>query len=326
MLKIALIGAGYHSQATHAPALARYAQEYPGEISLAAVSDPKEEMAHQLAEQFGFARVYEDTERMLEAERPDACWVAVPIGATRAVAGSLLERHIPVLFEKPPGKNSEEARELAEISRRTGTPNLVAFNRRWAPCTQQALSWIKEHGPFEYIYGRMLRPWRPEADFAFGTGIHLLDCVWALAEAAAGGIASAQTVKAPSATGAFDFHVDLHLRSGARGRCDILPTCGRMEESYVLYGQGVAIAFSLPWPGGEAALEGSAELWVQGNLKAAEHWPGEPMFLSNGFYHEAEAFLTALREGRQPWPRAEEAVESVVLAEAVQAGQEVSFA
>jgi predicted dehydrogenase len=71
-----------------------------------------------------------------------------------------MERHIPVIFEKPPGRNVQEAQELAEISRRTGTPNQVAFNRRWAPCTQQALAWIREDGPFEYLYARMLRTTR----------------------------------------------------------------------------------------------------------------------------------------------------------------------
>jgi len=49
------------------------------------------------------------------------------------------------------------------------------------------------------------------------------------------------------------------------------------------------------------------------------------MYLSSGFYHESAAFIAALKEGRRPSPSAEEAVQSVALAEAVQEGREVKF-
>ena len=325
-MKAVLIGAGYHTIGVHAPSLVRYAQEHPGSLTLTAVCDINEERAKRVAEEFGFARVYTDVDRMLEAEKPEACWVIVPITVTREMAGKMMERHIPVLFEKPPGANLREAQELAEIAARTGTPHQVAFNRRWAPCTQQAKQWIQQHRPFEYCYARMLRTTRMDDTFAFGTGIHLLDCLRYLGEAAAGPLVAAQTARRESAAGRYNFHVHLQFQSGAWGRCDILPTCGMLDESYLLYGKTTSIVSVLPWIGGPAETEGKAEVWVEGKLVESQRWPAQPTYLSSGFYQETEAFIEALQAGRAPTPSAAEAVNSVALAEAVQAGADITFA
>ena len=320
MLRIALLGAGSHSEHVHAPSLALYAREHPGEIELAAVCDLREDRARLFCDRFGFARAYTDLDQMLGSERPDACWVVSPIELTRALAGRVMERGIPTFFEKPPGKDLREARELADISQRAGTPNMVAFNRRWAPCTRKALEWAAEHGPFEYLYARMLRARRSEQGFAFGTGIHLLDCVRALAEATMGGIAAAQTTRVEVAPGLYNFHVDLHLGSG-RGRCDILPTCGVLEESFLLFGRVRSVISALPW----VAVDGRAELHVEGKLVDSEAWPAQPAHVSSGFYGEAVEFISALKEGRRPSPSPQDAVDSVALAEAVQEGRGISF-
>ncbi len=321
MLKIVLLGAGSQSEHVHGPSLALYAREHPGEIELAAVCDLREERARLFCDRFGFARVYTDLERMLDTERPDACWVISPIDLTRDLAGRVMQRGIPTFFEKPPGKNLQEARELADISERAGTPNMVAFNRRWAPCTRKALAWAKEHGPFEYLYARMLRTGRAEQSFAIGTGIHLLDCVRALAEATMGGIRGARAARTEPAAGVFNFHVDLDFGSGARGRCDILPTCGITEETYTLFGRDRSIVSSLPW----VSVDGKAELSIDGKVVESEGRPAQPSNVSSGFYGETIEFISALREGRRPSPSPQESVDSVVLAETVQEGKSVSF-
>jgi myo-inositol 2-dehydrogenase/D-chiro-inositol 1-dehydrogenase len=326
MLKVTLVGAGAHSEHVHGPSLARYADEHPGEIALVAVCDLREERAKLFRERFGFARTYTDLDEMLEVEQPQACWVVAPIDQTRKLAGRVMERGVPVLFEKPPGQNLREAKELAAISALTGTPNQVAFNRRYAPCTQQAVQWAKEHGPFEYLYARMLRTTRMDETFAFGTGIHLLDCVRFLGENTVGPVVAAQTGRTESAAGRYNFHVHLQFGSGAWGRCDILPTCGMLDESYTLFGNTASIVSVLPWTGARGSeAEGRAELWVKGELLDSARWPAEPTYLTSGFYHEAAAFLEAVRDGRHPSPSAEESVQSVALAEAVQEGREVEF-
>jgi len=327
MLKVVLIGAGTHSEAVHGPSLAHYAKRHPDEIELAAVCDLREERARLFCEKFGFRRHYTDLDDMLDKEKPDACWVVTPISATRAVAGHVLERGVPCFLEKPPGASLSEAEELAEVSRRTGVPNMVGFNRRWAPCTRKAMAWAREHGPFDYLYACMLRSGRKDERFAFGTGIHLLDCVRSLGEVALGGLASARTVRTRAPADTFHFHVDLEFKSGAKGRCDILPTCGVVDESYALFGSNRSILYTLPWVTGYGVnVEGRADLVVRSEVVESEVWPAEPGYLNIGFYGEAEEFIAALCEGRRPSPSAEDAVDSVALADAVQEGREITFA
>jgi predicted dehydrogenase len=262
---------------------------------------------------------------MIDAEKPEACWVIAPIEGTRALAGQMMERGVPVLFEKPPGRNLQEAEELAEISRRTGTPNMVGFNRRFASGTLQLVEWVKEHGPFDYLYARMRRSKRMDEEFAYGTGIHLLDCVSYLAETALGGTKEAWVSRVTAPSGAYHFYVDLEFGSGARGRCDILPTCGVVDETYELHGHFKTLVHAMPWTAAEVKVDGKAELWVEGKMVESHSFPVEPVHLHAGFYHEACAFLAALKEGRKPSPSAEEVVDSVALAEATQRGEEITF-
>jgi len=338
MRKLCFIGAGYFANEMHGPALAHYVEEHPGEVELAGLCVRSNvERAEQFCQKFGFQRVYTDLDEMLDTEKPDVCWCVVPIEATRRIAGQLMERGIATFFEKPPGANLQEARELAEISQRTGVPNQVAFNRRWAPGTRQLLAWGKECGPCDYLYARMLRPNRMDAQFAYGTGIHLLDCVRLLGAELLGGLRSAKTTRVRSPLdesseqrpddfeGQFSFHVEMEFGSGARGRCDILPLSGTVEESYTLFGAREAMTHYLPWRAAEVRLEGKAELWRKGELTEEKSYPNQPQFLSVGIYGEAEEFLSALKEGRKPSPAAEECVDSVALAAAVQAGRDIEF-
>lgn len=326
MLKICLVGVGYWSDFVHGPALSHYAGEHRGEVELAAVCVRKSvERAKEFCQKHGFRRVYTDLDEMLDTEKPDACWVVTPVTQTRQVAGHVMERGTPVLFEKPPGANLKEAEELAEISRRTGTPNQVGFNRRWTPGTRRALEWAKDRGPIEHIYARMLRPQRMDETFAFGTGIHLLDCVRAVSGEVAGGLKSAQTTRAQSASGVYNFHVDMEFGSGATGRCDILPACGMLDETYTLFGVEQSIVFRVAWRSGEVTLDGTASVLEGGEPKESETYPNDPQYISSGFLRQAEEFLTYLKEGRKPSPSAEESVASVALADAVQNGRSISF-
>jgi virulence factor len=287
--------------------------------------------AREFCNAFGFQRIYTDLDEMLDEEKPDACWVITPIAATRRVAGRVMERRVPVFLEKPPGADLAQARELAEIAERTGTPNMVAFNRRWAPCVRKAVEWLPQLGAVEYVYARMLRPDRMDEQFAFGTGIHLLDCIRFLAQAACGGIASALTHRIDSVAGHADdkrvlnFEIDLAFGSGARGRCELLPACGAYEESYALYGPKRAIRFQMPGQTRSAEISGEAELWVEGELRESERWPLKPEHITCGVYGEAVEFISALREGRPPSPPVAETVDSVALAEAAQEGRTIEL-
>jgi myo-inositol 2-dehydrogenase / D-chiro-inositol 1-dehydrogenase len=324
MLKIVQIGTGGFTNLVHGPMLQRYAKENPGEIELAAVCvRTRVDRAEDYCREYGFSRVYTDIEEMMNKEKPDACWSLTNTPDTRNVAGRIMELGIPVLMEKPPGKNLRETMELAEISRKTGTPNMVALNRRFAPCTQRALEWTKDRGPFERLSAQMLRTGRKVSDFAISTGIHALDCVVMLADACFGGLKFAQVRRVQALAGEYNFHVTLTFGSGATGRCDLMPNSGVSDETCTLYGNNKCITFSMPWFG----VESKAELWESGKLVDSMSWPTEPEFrdfgvYSFGIYQESAAFIAAIRDGKKPHPSVEETVESVALTAAVAEGVE----
>jgi len=319
MLKIVQVGAGFFSTLMHGPMIRQYASDHPGRLELAAVCVRKDvEKAKGYCREFGFARVYTDIDEMVRSEKPDAAWVLTSLEATRAAAGKLMELGVPVLMEKPPGTNLEEAKELAEIARRTGTPHMVGFNRRFARCTQAARAWLKDRGPFEAAEARMLRAGRDDAEFAYGTGIHAIDCLHMLGDLCLGGMTSARVLRSPSFSGTWNFHVEVAFGSGATGRCELQPNCGVNEETYTLFGRNTCVTFSMPWIGSGSR----AELWEDGKLLDSARWPAESAFVDFGFYQEYEAFVEALADGRKPWPSVEETLDTVALAEAAQAGRD----
>jgi predicted dehydrogenase len=186
-------------------------------------------------------------------------------------------------------------------------------------------------GEVRYIHGRMLRHNRLEESFAFGTGIHILDCIRHLAEATCGGVSAARTRRGPVSAGkeaeegAFNFHVDLEFGSGAEGRCDILPACGMQDEAIALFGEKGSAVFHMPRETGSQQMPATADLWLAGDLCESGRWPLIPRHVSCGVYGEAVEFISALGEGRPPSPSVVETLDSVALADAVQAGRDILF-
>ena len=138
MIRIVLAGCGEHSRASHAAPLARFAAAHPNEIKLVAACDLNWERALEFCHSFGFARVYEDFEQMLEVERPDACVSVMPMEKIGEVGIKLLERRIPCVIEKPLGTSLPEIERLAVVARETQTPHMVSVNRRFMPYLNQA--------------------------------------------------------------------------------------------------------------------------------------------------------------------------------------------
>lgn len=89
-----MIGAGWITQ-IHLDALDRL-----GRTTLVSVASKRKESARAMATTRG-AAAYTDVDRMLDEQRPDAAYVAVPPAEAIAVLDRLVERGIPFLTEKP---------------------------------------------------------------------------------------------------------------------------------------------------------------------------------------------------------------------------------
>ena len=303
MVRLAILGCGEHSRTSHAAPLARYAAQQPGEIELVAACDLNQERAVEFCQTFGFARAYEDAEKMLASEKLDGCVCVMPMEQIVPGAIRLLKRGLPCVIEKPLGTSLVEAEMLARVARETGTPHMVSVNRRFMPFLSEARQWISETGPLEYVRAIQVRHARDELDFIWSTAIHVIDALRSLA----GEIRDFDTdVLHRPRSPALWYVISLRFESGVHGRVEVLPTAGMIEESYELFGEGFRARVAAG-----SGTQRSLECWRAGQKVIDEKTSNEvPEDLRNGAYQEVEEFVRALRTGTRPRPEIEEILPS----------------
>jgi predicted dehydrogenase len=307
MIRLVMLGAGQHSQANHLPALARYVSEVPGEVELSGLCDLRREHAEAMARKYGFARVYTDLQELLRVERPDACIAITPIPITAQVAVQVIQAGVPLLMEKPPGATVAEAHQVLDLAERMSVQVMVSMNRRFDPALRAALHWWGDR-PVSHVHGRIVRVDRREPDFMFGTAIHPLDALRAIA-----GDVRDYRVDAQRVDGVCWYTVHLDFASGTHGVLEVLPSAGSAGESYELFGPGVHA-----WAGAGDQDSGDVRCWRDGVLALSDAPArGMPPFVRNGTYDETTAFLTAVREGRDLVSSLAEVLQSVELCQAI---------
>ena len=240
MIRIALVGCGEHSRASHAAPLARYAAAHPDEIKLSAACDLNSERAVEFCRSFGFVQAYEDLDQMLEVEKPDACVSVMPMDKISDVGIKLLQRRVPCVIEKPLGTSLPAIEQLAGVARQTQTPHMVSVNRRFIPYVNQARSWMHERGPLRYVRASQVRHQRSESDFIWSTAIHAIDALRYIA----GDVEKFDVIFSRSETSDATWYIiSLRFESGTTGQVEILPTAGMVEELYELFGED-ALSFN----------------------------------------------------------------------------------
>jgi predicted dehydrogenase len=303
MIRLALLGCGEHSRSSHAAPLARYAQNNPGEIELIAACDLNVDRAREFCRDFGFARAYSDAATMLSSEQIDGCVSVMPMEHIVQIGVMLLERNIPCVIEKPLGTSSQDAERLATVARRTATPHMISVNRRFMPYLNEAKSWARGAGPLEYVRATQVRHARDEPDFIWSTAIHALD---ALRHVAGEVITYQAEVQSQPGLSTSWYVISLRFESGTRGRIEVLPTAGVVEESYELFGEGFrsrVVAGS--------GTQRSLHCWRNGQLEVVKYASdSEPEDLRNGSYEEVVSFVKALKDGERPWPSIDDIVPS----------------
>ena len=176
MLKIAVVGTGGHSRVHHGIPLSKFKDR----VELAAVCGKDPASLRSYASEFGFGRVYDDLDRMIEEVRPDAIIVVTPVDVNYPLAKKLIPLRIPLLMEKPPGTCPAQTAELLSLAESHGTKVMVSFNRRFAPPLLKMADWLKGDtslkGPF-ILRAKMLRVERAEPEFIQATAVHSLDAI-----------------------------------------------------------------------------------------------------------------------------------------------------
>jgi predicted dehydrogenase len=319
-MRIVQIGCGDHARVAHGPSQARCARERAG-LALAGCCDLDRERAESFRRDFGYARAFTDPGVMLDAERPDAAVVVVPVERTVAAASLVLERGIPLLLEKPPGETVGEVDRLIAAAEKGGrvVPHQVAFNRRFAPLLRELRRRIEEAGPLQHVHYEMTRVERRDPDFST-TAIHGLDAVRYLAGSDYAEARFRCRELPELGKGVANILVDAVMASGATAHLAFCPVAGIVVERAVAHAHGHSLFLQVPmWSG----VDSPGRLWhYEGGRLAAELGgdqvgDGTALFELGGFYRETVAFLDALAGGRTPSPSLRESRQSVAIAECI---------
>jgi len=103
------------------------------------------------------------------------------------------------------------------------------------------------------------------------------------------------------------YAIELHFKSGAEGRIDVLPTAGFVEETYDLSGEGFHVSVTCPF--------GRKRGWsaYRNGVLVTEEYASADMAedLLNGCYDETAAFIRALHDGSVPQPSIADVAPSV---------------
>src|ERR1700745_114850 len=124
-LRVGVIGVGVMGS-NHA----RVLSELPG-IEFVGVADPDRRQASFVAQALGCSAV-DDFETLLE-RRLDAVTIATPTHLHREVALACISRGIHVLVEKPIASSADEGRDIVAAARRAGVTLMVGHVERFNP-------------------------------------------------------------------------------------------------------------------------------------------------------------------------------------------------
>jgi predicted dehydrogenase len=325
-VKLCQIGGGEHARVAHGPSQARCARERAS-LVLAGCCDLDAARAESFRRDFGYARAYTDLVTMLEAERPDAVVVVVPVERTVRVGSAVLERGIPLLLEKPPGETTADTDRLIAVAERGGrvVPHQVAFNRRFAPLVRELRRRIGEAGPLQHVHYEITRVERRDPDFST-TAIHGLDAVRYLAGADYGEARFRYREMPELGRGVANILVDAVMTSGATAHLAFCPVAGVLVERATAHAHGHTLFLHVPmWNG----VDAPGRLWhfaggtLVADLGGGRAGDGTALFELGGFYRETVVFLDDVEACRPPSPGLRESRQSVAIAEHVRARQEV---
>jgi myo-inositol 2-dehydrogenase / D-chiro-inositol 1-dehydrogenase len=325
-MKFCMVGCGDHAVSSHGPALAAYAASHPG-FELSGCCDVDLARAERFRERFGFSRAYRDVQSMLDAERPDAVAVVVPVALTCDLGSGILDQGVPLLLEKPPGETVSEVDRLSAAARAGGrdgcdVPHQVAFNRRHVPLVTALRERLAAlDAPLHHIRYEMVRVNRRDADFST-TAIHAIDAVRFITASDFATVRFRYRDWPALGPGVANIFMDGLMASGATAHLAFCPVAGVVVERAEVHACDHTFFLEVPmWngydtPGRLTHLERGA---VVDELRGPREGDGAAPYELGGFSNQYTAFFAALAAGRPPAPGLAATRQSVAIAEAMRA-------
>ncbi len=316
MFKICLIGCGSMAHSGHGPSCRTYAERYP-DTELSACCDLRAERTEMFCREFGFKRAYSDYRAMLDAERPDAVLVIMPVHLTSEVSMDVMNRGYNVILEKPPGVSVEEAMAIHECAVKNGVHARVALNRRYMPLLKTLKEEIAAcgHAPM-FADCQFLRVGRTDADFCT-TAIHAIDSVrYILEQDYSEARFDYQDYTYKNDRCGTNFHIRALYEGGAAANISFLTSSGCVVERIFISCTDHAFFLELPVWGG-MDMPGRLVCTTAGKVYKEVIGTLDTMYESNGFYGESECFFNEIRAGAAPYSDVADAIQAVAIADAM---------
>lgn len=319
-IKLCSIGCGAFARMTHGPSIRKYASEHHDDLILSACCDLNEEAARQYQKDFGYRRWYTDCQQMLDVELPDAVCLVVSVSQTANLATDILHRGIPLMMEKPPGRNEEEVLKILAATQ-NGTKNQVALNRRYTPLIRALWDRLRKDaapGQIQNIRYDFYRMERFDEDFST-TAIHGIDTVRFLSGSSYRSVRIEYQDLDCDGNLATNIYLFCKFSSGATAQISFCPACGVSLERAVVNSYQNTWLLNVPmWK----EFDSPGELVHIKNGTVVEKIRGdelssEEMFELSGFYAENAAFLDAVRLKQPIVNSVDTAVQSVILADCI---------
>lgn len=276
MLNIAIIGAGNHSADHHARAV----EALRAKLGRVTVADLNFTAAQNYAARFHLDAAYASVGELLQTEHPDAVIAVTPSTVTGKLFAELLPAKLPLLMEKPFGKDAAEAAQLCQLAEANQARVMISFNRRYSPALQMAKDFLRDR-PIRLIQAKMLRVRRTEPNFAAETAVHLIDAVNFLAGEAPTGHQSCATESLRRLDIAYP---------ACRAELLVDPCSGDLAEEYMIYGQDFAVAVD---------YFRHCKIYQNGKITAiTEYTLADSQAWRDGAVNELDSFISEVESGR----------------------------
>lgn len=314
--KICTVGCGGMANGGHGPSLQKYAAERPDTV-LAACCDVDAAKAEAYRAKFGFQRAYTNMMQMLETEKPDAVSLIVPVNLTAELSIRVLEMGIPVFLEKPPGMTREETLRMMEAAQRTGTPNQVAFNRRFMPIVRRFRE-LRQGITGQYWQYEFYRVNRQDADFSTTT-IHGIDTLRFLVGSDYKSVRFRYKANPANPELVPVITLECEFEDGQMGEITFAAATGISAERCTMHATNEMIYAGLPYHSvqGSADAGGCITVSRDGETVLSELGAEEEGFIQNGFYGENAHFFDCIRAGIRPVDDIASGLQAVEIAECI---------
>ncbi|MEK7543558.1 MAG: Gfo/Idh/MocA family oxidoreductase [Patescibacteria group bacterium] len=322
-LRLGCIGAGRHATANMYPSL-----ELLG-ARIQSIATQHKESAEAAARRFHAQSSHDDYRTMLEKEKLDAVVIVTTGDRHAGIVKNCLLAGVPVFVEKPLGWNEKEARDVADVSKKTGKTVMVGYMKRFAPSYKimhERMESKKDFGDILTMHGMFgVRNFGTdiEAYLRYGA-IHTID----LLRYYMGEVSEVQSFAANTDQGV-SLTCNFRFVSGKNGLFYFagLPSWGRHFEEMTITGTH-----------GFLKVENISKLVVRSSYEPVNPSPGwqqlnektevstsidtsgsgglQALYM-NGYVYELEHFLRCLLEHKQPMTSAEDNVKTTVLVDRI---------